>query len=164
MAMQAALSPPKSRHFLFAGKRSMSMGEKGTQTNLASEFHVLSLLHRIGAEAHLTLGNKKSVDIFVIKDGKSLAIDVKSIRKGNAFIVGDYEEKASSKPHYFVFVSYNGTMEDIETQPEVFVVPAKNLDGKPLVRKQNNKANNVMPGDLKEIENNYRNNFSIFVN
>jgi hypothetical protein len=142
----------------------MSMGEKGIQTNLASEFHVLSLLHRIGAEAQLTLGNKKSVDIFVIKDGKSLTIDVKSIRKGSAFIVGNYEEKASSKTHYFVFVSYNGTMKDIETQPEVFVVPAKDLDGKPLVRKQNKNVNNVMLGDLRETGNNYRNNFSVFVN
>jgi hypothetical protein len=140
------------------------MSEKGIKTNLASEFHVLSLLQRIGAEAHLTLGNKKSVDIFVIKDGKSLTIDVKSIQKGSAFIVGNYEEKTSSKTHYFVFVSYNGKMEDIETQPEVFVVPAKDLDGKPLVKKQNNNVNNVMLGDLRETGNNYLNNFSVFVN
>jgi hypothetical protein len=35
-------------------------------TNLASEFHVLSMLHRRGAEASLTVGNKKSVDIAVV--------------------------------------------------------------------------------------------------
>jgi hypothetical protein len=32
-------------------------------TNLAAEFYVLSLLHRLGADAALTLGNKKAVDI-----------------------------------------------------------------------------------------------------
>ena len=32
-------------------------------TNLASEFYVLSMLHRLGSDASLTLGNKKSVDI-----------------------------------------------------------------------------------------------------
>jgi hypothetical protein len=34
-------------------------------TNLAAEFYVLSILHRLGAEAALTLGNKKAVDINV---------------------------------------------------------------------------------------------------
>ena len=33
-------------------------------TNMASEFYVLSMLHRIGVDAALTLGNKKAVDIF----------------------------------------------------------------------------------------------------
>ena len=31
-------------------------------TNLAAEFYVLSALHRLGAEATLTLGNKKAVE------------------------------------------------------------------------------------------------------
>jgi hypothetical protein len=35
-------------------------------TNLASEFYVLSMLHRFGCDASLTLGNKKSVDIVVV--------------------------------------------------------------------------------------------------
>ncbi|MFC1789277.1 hypothetical protein ACFLZE_05135 [Thermodesulfobacteriota bacterium] len=36
---------------------------KKYNTNLAAEFHVLSILHRLGYEATLTLGNKKAVDI-----------------------------------------------------------------------------------------------------
>ena len=36
-------------------------------TNLAAEFYVLSVLHRLGAEANLTLGNKKAVDIVVLR-------------------------------------------------------------------------------------------------
>jgi hypothetical protein len=35
----------------------------GYNTNLASEFHVIALLHGLGLEANLTLGNKKAVDI-----------------------------------------------------------------------------------------------------
>jgi hypothetical protein len=42
------------------------MAEK-YNTNLAAEFHVLSALHRLGADANLTLGNKKSVDIVVVR-------------------------------------------------------------------------------------------------
>ena len=40
----------------------------GYNTNLAAEFHVLSMLHRLGADATLTLGNKKGVDIVVVRD------------------------------------------------------------------------------------------------
>ncbi|MCI0428424.1 MAG: hypothetical protein L0Z46_10455 [Nitrospiraceae bacterium] len=38
-------------------------------TNLAAEFYVLSTLHRLGADASLTLGHKKAVDIFVAQGG-----------------------------------------------------------------------------------------------
>jgi hypothetical protein len=31
-------------------------------TNLAAEFYVLSILHRLGFDATMTLGNKKAVD------------------------------------------------------------------------------------------------------
>ncbi len=54
-------------------------------TNLASEFHVLSRLHRLGANAVLTLGNKKAVDIIVYgDDGMILTIDVKGVAGKNA--------------------------------------------------------------------------------
>jgi hypothetical protein len=51
-------------------------------TNLAAEFHVLSMLHRRGAEASLTLGNKKLVDIAVVRGaGRTVTIDVKGVAK-----------------------------------------------------------------------------------
>lgn len=37
-------------------------------TNLASEFYVLAVLHRLGISATITLGNKKSVDIVIARD------------------------------------------------------------------------------------------------
>jgi hypothetical protein len=40
---------------------------KGYDTNLAAEFYVLSVLHRLGMSATLTLGNKKAVDIVVAR-------------------------------------------------------------------------------------------------
>ena len=39
-------------------------------TNLAAEFFVLSTLHRLGADAALTLGNKKAVDIAIAQVGR----------------------------------------------------------------------------------------------
>jgi len=49
-------------------------------TNLASEFWVLSALYRLGVEAHLTLGNKKSVDILILSNSKAIStVDVKGV-------------------------------------------------------------------------------------
>ena len=43
-------------------------------TGIASEFYVLSMLLRKGADATFTLGNKKNIDIFVNKDGKAFIL------------------------------------------------------------------------------------------
>jgi len=52
----------------------------GYNTNLASEFYALSTLHRLGADANLTLGNKKFVDIAVIRgEGDAITVDVKGL-------------------------------------------------------------------------------------
>ena len=49
-------------------------------TNLASEFFVMSELHHLGLDAHLTLGNKKAVDIVVVHPrGDTITIDVKAV-------------------------------------------------------------------------------------
>ena len=40
----------------------------GYDTNLAAEFYVLSCLHRRGLTANLTLGNKKGVDVVVVRE------------------------------------------------------------------------------------------------
>ncbi len=54
--------------------------DNGSNTNLAAEFYVLSVLHRLGMSATLTLGNKKSVDIVVARDVDDLiTIDVKGL-------------------------------------------------------------------------------------
>jgi len=43
----------------------MTVKQSGYNSNRASEFHVLACLYRLGHDAALTLGNKKSVDIAV---------------------------------------------------------------------------------------------------
>src|SRR3990172_7500083 len=49
-------------------------------TNLASEYYVLACLHRLGATANLTLGNKKGVDIVVVRDaGDAVTVEVKGV-------------------------------------------------------------------------------------
>ncbi|MGA2257414.1 MAG: hypothetical protein ABSG53_22375 [Thermoguttaceae bacterium] len=96
-------------------------------TNLAAEFYVLSMLHRLGAEANLTLGNKKSVDIVVVRgEGNSITIDVKGLAGTTGWPVdnlGDGNER-----HFIVFVCFLDKIQDPEVVPHVWVVPSLEVD------------------------------------
>jgi len=95
-------------------------------TNLASEFYVLSMLHRLGCDASLTLGNKKSVDIVVVREsGDVITIDVKGLAGTTSWPVDNVKKVA--KGHFLVFVSFLGKIGDHTMQPEVYVVPSKRL-------------------------------------
>lgn len=96
-------------------------------TNLASEFYILSALHRIGLDASLTLGNKKSVDIFVYSPGNStITIDVKGVAKKDDWPVDNIDLKGKEN-HFIVFVCFNGKIHNPECHPSVWVVPSKEV-------------------------------------
>jgi len=58
------VSPP-NEHKQRPNANDLRCGAKSYNTNLASELYVLSALHRLGLDAVLTLGNKKSVHLSV---------------------------------------------------------------------------------------------------
>lgn len=96
-------------------------------TNLASEFWVLSALHRLGAEAYLTLGNKKSVDIVIdLGNGSIRTVDVKGL-------AGPYDWpadniKLSGNPnHFYVLVCFDGEIQNPKVSPSVWVIPSIEL-------------------------------------
>lgn len=98
----------------------------GYNTNLAAEFHVLSILYRLGLNANLTLGNKKSVDIVVVLDrGAAVTVDVKGLAGNTSWPVD--KVGAGSPGHYVVFVGYAGRIADPRAAPEVYVVPSQQL-------------------------------------
>ena len=77
------------------------MAQRGYNTNLASEFFVLSILYRLGLDANLTLGNKKSVDISVVLGpGRAVTIDVKAVKGKMDWLMGNVPDTA--KPNHFV--------------------------------------------------------------
>jgi hypothetical protein len=95
-------------------------------TNLAAEFYVLSMLHRLGIDASLTLGNKKSVDIVVVRDSGNVAtIDVKGLAGTTSWPVDNVKKIATS--HFLVFVSFFGKIGDPLASPESYIVPSKRL-------------------------------------
>ena len=127
-------------------------------TGIASEFYVLSMLLRKGADATFTLGNKKNVDIFVNKDGKAFTIDVKGLKSTGDFILGNHEETFQDKNHYFIFVHYRN-FEDISLLPEIFVVPATEISE--LVKDRSG-VKNVSVKDLQERYSNLEESLKVF--
>jgi len=96
-------------------------------TNLAAEFWVLSALYRIGVDAHLTLGNKKAIDIVIVKDSEIIfTVDVKGV-------VGPYDWPADNikeldKPnHVYVFVCFENKITDPSLSPSVWIIPSVQL-------------------------------------
>lgn len=113
-----------------------SRHEKGYRTNMASEFHVLSLLHRMGYDASLTLGNKKAVDIVVFRERSYPAtIDVKGVADRMDWLLGNCSMDAIPN-HFVVLVGYEETISDPRTLPRIWVFPHEVL--LPMIRISSN--------------------------
>lgn len=142
------------------------MGENGLNTNLASEFYVLSMLHRIGCKAYLTLGNKKSVDVVIERGEKILTVDVKGLQGTSSFPIDNWDKK--HKNHFLIFVSFIGKITDPSCLPEVYIVPSlelekkhEELNGKSLIYK-NPKGNRIVIqlSKLRKLKNKYKNKWN----
>lgn len=97
-------------------------------TNLAAEFYVLSVLHRLGIEANLTLGNKKAVDIVVVRDaGDTATIDVKGLAGKTGWPVDNV--KTGRDGHFIILVCFLDKIADPTVMPETYVVPSIDLPG-----------------------------------
>jgi hypothetical protein len=102
-------------------------------TNLAAEFYVLSMLHRLGADAALTLGNKKAVDIIVANiDGTITTIDVKGLA-GRFDWPADNIHVLHDTQHFYVLVSFEGKIIDPLFSPSAWIIPSNELE--PFIRK-----------------------------
>lgn len=86
---------------------------------------MLSMLHRLGSNATLTLANKKSIDIVVVQDtGTAVTVDV----KGTSSNTGWFVDNVIGKPgHFVVFVCYLGKIGELKIPPEVYVVPSEQV-------------------------------------
>src|SRR5713101_8441661 len=111
-------------------------------TNLAAEFYVLSVLHRLGMSATLTLGNKKSVDIVVARDlDDLLTIDVKGLAGTTNWPVDNLKE--GKKKHFIVFVTFKGKIADPAVLPEAYIVPSEKVSS--LIYESPAKNRRVIP-------------------
>lgn len=96
----------------------------GYDTNLAAEFFVLSCFHRMGLTANLTLGNKKGVDIVVVRDaGDAVTVEVKGVAKKYDWPANNL---VAEKPdqHFVALVCFEGRIDDSGMPPpKVWIVP-----------------------------------------
>jgi len=123
-------------------------------TGIAAEYFILSQLYRMGIEAYVSQGNKKAIDIRIIKEnGDSISVDVKAVRDYSSFIVNNIAER---KNHFIVFVAYNKKIEKLKTFPEIFIVPSYNINS--IVEKYK-KERRILKNGL--TKNNYKDRWDL---
>jgi len=103
--------------------------ENNYNTNLASEYLIMSLLHRAGKEAYLTIGNKKSADIIVkTNSGAICVIEVKGVNKNLDWLIGNSGVLPSAPNKFYALVGYNGKIDDLSAPPKFYLIPSQLLD------------------------------------
>ena len=119
------------------------MSKKGYDTNLASEFFVLSSLYRCGMDASLTLGNKKAVDIAVVlEEGKAVTVDVKGVAGKMDWLLGNTALHQAAN-HFIVLVSYEGHFSSASVMPRTWVLPSG--EAMKFVKVASNKKTHYIP-------------------
>ncbi len=102
-------------------------------TNLAAEFYVLSMLHRLGADAALTLGNKKAVDIIVASENRTITtVEVKGLAKAYDWPADNIHNFLDSQ-HFYVLVCFEGKITDPLFPPSVWIISSEKLS--PFIKK-----------------------------
>jgi hypothetical protein len=128
-------------------------------TNLAAEFYVLSMLYRLGFDATLTLGNKKSVDIVVVKQsGDFITIDVKGIAGKTPWPTDNL--RLFGENHFIIFISFLGKINDYSVLPEVYIVPSERLESL-IYRNPNQTRQGVQLSTIRSEGSDFRNNWNL---
>ena len=128
-------------------------------TNLASEFYILSCLHRRGLTANLTLGNKKGVDVVVVRaSGDAVTVEVKGLAGKYEWPANNLVTQKPVKPelHFVALVSFEGLIDKPEMPPpRVWIVPFSELE--PFIRRYEggriNVARKKLVDDGSQFEN-----------
>ena len=95
-------------------------------TNLAGEFWVLSALNRLGIEAQLTLGNKKSVDILVIRNSIIYTLDVKALADRYDW-PADNIKVLNNPNHVYILLTFESKITDPQINPSVWIIPSDKI-------------------------------------
>lgn len=101
--------------------------KSGYDTGTASEFLVLSSLYRMGVDAYISLGNKKSIDIIIkAKNDSSVSVDVKSVQGYSSIVVNNVKAAVN---HFIVVVVYKNKFADPTVLPDFYIIPSTKIAG-----------------------------------
>lgn len=132
-------------------------------TNLASEYYVLATLYRLGFDAYITLGNKKSIDIILNLNGeKQITIDVKGLQGTTLFPLDNVDETLDKPNHFLIFLSFLNKMDNPLELPEIYIIPYNQLTALDLIYhnpKGNRKGVNL--STLRQKAKDFQNNWDI---
>lgn len=133
--------------------------DKTQNTNLASEFYVASQLFRLGYVVTVTLGHTKEIDLIVAHpDGRTITIDVKGLKTTTNWPL---HPKLKTKEHFYVLLSYLNKFGDLNTHPDVFVIPSLALEVEKLLHRWSGKPN-VTCVEYRELKNSkYKNAWNL---
>jgi hypothetical protein len=96
-----------------------------THLQLAAKFYVLSVLHRLGAEANLTFAQPDNVDIAVVRrSGEACTIDVKTLAGTNRWPVEPFEAR---KDHFLVFILFKREWHYPQVVPDIYIWTSESL-------------------------------------
>lgn len=98
-------------------------------TNLASEYLMMSLLCRAGKDAYLSLGNKKGVDIIVkTGNGAICVVEVKGVNKNNDWMIGNSGILPSLPNMFYALVGFEGNISDVNAPAKFYLIPSEKLN------------------------------------
>lgn len=97
-------------------------------TNLASEYLMMSLLCRAGNDAYLSLGNKKGVDIIVkTKKGAICVVEVKGVNKRNDWLIGNSGKLPVEQNLIYGLVCFHGKIGELTSTADFWIIPSAKL-------------------------------------
>lgn len=137
------------------------IAEANYNTNLASEYYMMSLLSRSGKDAYLSLGNKKGVDIIVqTEKGAICLLEVKGVNKQNDWMIGNTGKFLQSPALFYALICFNGKIDQLTSPPDFWVIPSKQL-GQATEHKiaKNEKTVFVSNKRVRELYGDYKNTF-----
>lgn len=131
-------------------------------TNLASEYLMMSMLCRAGKDAYLSLGNKKGVDIMIKTEKEALCIlEVKGVNKKMDWLIGNSGNFPCADNLFYALICFDGNIEDVNASAFYYLIPSM------VIKKQkdyatagNGKTIFLRHKTIKEKYESYKNNLS----
>jgi len=109
-------------------KKTARNANNNYNTNLASEYFIMSILCRTGKDAYLSLGNKKGVDIIVKTNlGAICIVEVKGVNKRNDWLITNSGTLTTGPNLIYALVCYNGKIDDLGSSPDFWFIPSLKL-------------------------------------
>ncbi|MHB8260129.1 MAG: hypothetical protein ACYDEC_07650 [Bacteroidia bacterium] len=134
--------------------------EDSYNTNLASEYLMMSLLSRMGKDAYLSLGNKKGVDIIVKTNKGAICILEAKGTNGYTCPIGNNGSMPAAPNLFYALVCYNNKIEDIKIAPDFWLIHSSELNKTTEYSVATNKKTVYV--SRKHIKDNYNSHKNVF--